>query len=169
MKYYFLVLLSILLLAACQRSERLTIQHNQNKTIQPESDHPGKQLMETYCYSCHSPDASHDQRLAPPMFAVKQRYMRNGISKEEFIVSIQNWVKEPDEDHARMFGAVERFGLMPENVIPDNAVKQIADYLYDNTIEKPKTCMADCSGNCGGHAKGRGMGKGRKHQRKQKG
>ncbi|NNK88065.1 MAG: c-type cytochrome [Flavobacteriaceae bacterium] len=169
MKTYYLLLLSILLLPGCQRSERLTLIDSHDKSIQQKNDHPGKELMEAHCFSCHGPDASHDDRIAPPMFAVKQHYLRNGLSKEEFIISVQNWVKEPDKDHARMFGAVERFGVMPKNAIPEEAVKQIADYLYENEIERPEQCGGNCSGNCGGKGKGKGMGKGKKHQRKYQG
>jgi len=34
----------------------------------------GNNLLETNCYSCHSPDAGHESRIAPPMAAIKKHY-----------------------------------------------------------------------------------------------
>ncbi|WNH09787.1 hypothetical protein [Thalassobellus suaedae] len=36
-----------------------------------------------------------------------------------------------------MFGAVRRFGVMQKLPYPDKVIEQIADYVYDNDIEKP--------------------------------
>ena len=58
-------------------------------------EHPGKKLMETNCYVCHSPTASMDDRIGPPMIAIKKHYLTEGISKEQFIADIQNWIKNP--------------------------------------------------------------------------
>ena len=52
-------------------------------------EHPGKKLMETNCYVCHSPTASHEGRIGPPMIAVKKHYMNSDTSKKEFIASMQ--------------------------------------------------------------------------------
>ena len=100
--------------------------------------HPGKVLMETNCYVCHSPKGSHENRLAPPMAAVKMHYFSDDISKEEFIAEIQNWVKEPKEENAKMFGAVRRFGVMTKTPFPEGTVKQIADYMYSHDLDKPE-------------------------------
>ena len=37
-----------------------------------------------------------------------------------------------------MRGAVNRFGVMPKQLFPEETIKQIADYMFDNTLEKPK-------------------------------
>ncbi|MBT8253433.1 MAG: hypothetical protein HKN00_05760 [Flavobacteriaceae bacterium] len=124
--------------------------------LKPSSQtHPGKKLMETYCYTCHGPSASHDGRLAPPMIAVKRHYMRGGTSEKEFILEVQNWVKKPGEDHARMFGAVDRYGVMPEVTFPDEAITQIADYIYNNELDLPDWFRQDCEPK--GKQKGRGQ------------
>ncbi|WCO02865.1 c-type heme family protein [Psychroserpens ponticola] len=107
------------------------------KTLEGESAHPGKKLMETNCYVCHSPTASQDDRVGPPMIAIKKHYIDSNTSKDEFIKSMQAWIKNPKEDDAKMFGAVKRFGLMPKQSFPDETIQQIADYMFDNEIEQP--------------------------------
>lgn len=132
MKHLLLVLFVLTL--SCNnedKTERVLIE-NANKV------HPGKALLETNCYVCHSPRGSHGNRLAPPMEAVKMHYLSEGVSKEQFIADIQNWVQNPNEDHARMFGAVRRFGVMAKTPFPEESVKLIADYMYTNDLDKPE-------------------------------
>ena len=103
-----------------------------------EEIHPGKVLMETNCNVCHSPKGSHDNRLAPPMAAVKMHYFSEDISKEEFVANIQNWVNNPNVEDAKMFGAVRRFGVMAKTPFLEESVQQIADYMYSHDLEKPE-------------------------------
>ena len=100
--------------------------------------HPGKKLMETNCYTCHSPTASHDARIGPPMIAIKKHYIVDDTTKEQFISAMQAWIKNPNEDDAKMFGAVKRFGIMPKQHFPEETIKQIADYMYDFDIDQPE-------------------------------
>lgn len=100
--------------------------------------HPGKKLIETQCVICHSATASHDNRLAPPMIAVKKRYASSNTTKEQFIKDIQNWFDNPVEDNAKMYGAVKRFGIMPKLAITKENLNLISDYLYDNDIDQPE-------------------------------
>jgi len=118
--------------------------------------HPGKELMETNCYICHSPSASHDNRIAPPMIAVKKHYINDDTTKEEFIAAMQTWIKNPNEDDAKMFGAVRRFGVMPKTPYPQNTIKQIADYIFDFDIEQPEW-FEDHLNKEKGKSKGQGM------------
>ena len=103
-----------------------------------ETDHPGKKLMETYCYSCHSPTASHDERLGPPMEAVKRHYKTASTPKYEFINDIKLWINDPNEQNAKMYGAVRRFGVMPKQSFSEDTIVQIADYMYEYELEKPE-------------------------------
>jgi cytochrome c553 len=102
-----------------------------------QNEPPGKKLMETYCYACHDASTPDDKRLAPPMIAIKKRYIFKETSKEEFVADMQNWIENPNEKDAKMFGAVRRFGVMVKMPYPEDAIKQIADYIYDNDIEQP--------------------------------
>ncbi|MCA0131692.1 c-type heme family protein [Winogradskyella alexanderae] len=136
--------------------------------------HPGKKLMETHCYVCHSPDADHDNRIGPPMIAIKKHYINEETSKEEFIESITSWINNPNEKDAKMKGAVRRFGVMPKQAFPENAVEQIADYLFDYEIEQPEWFEEHFNEEKGkqhgqgqgkGHGQGKGKGKGKgRHQ-----
>lgn len=102
------------------------------------SEHPGKQLLETNCYVCHSPILGEEGRIAPPMIAIKKHYISEDTTKDEFIESIQNWIKNPNEDDAKMYGAVRRFGVMPNTPFPEDTIEKIADYMFENEIDQPE-------------------------------
>lgn len=140
------------------------------------ADHPGKKLMETYCYACHNPTTSHDDRIAPPMIAVKKHYISDDTTKEQFILDIQNWIKEPNEEKSRMPGAIRNFGLMPYAPFPEETIAQISDYMYDYNIDQPEWFEVHFNKERGngmgkgrlqgqgrGMGKGRGMGQGMRH------
>ncbi|MDO5970061.1 hypothetical protein Q4Q35_09590 [Flavivirga aquimarina] len=133
----FLVLF-LFIITACKKPK------GENSKILTESygqklqEHPGKKLMETYCYLCHDATKSEEERLAPPMIAIKKRYIFEGTSKEEFINDMQRWIKNPNEKDAKMFGAVRRFGVMQKLPYPEEDIRQIADYMFDYDIEQPE-------------------------------
>ena len=149
-----LLFLSLSIFFSCQKSNSPS--YSVKKDVS--EIHPGKKLLETQCYVCHNPVLKHDDRVAPPMIAIKKHYINDDVSKEEFINSMQNWIKNPTKENAKMFGAVRRFGLMPKQAYPEETIKQIADYLYDNEIEKPE--WFDEHHN---KEKGKGRGKGMKN------
>lgn len=167
-----ILLIGILLLTvSCTTSTRDTYQavaHITPVHIQQEP-HPGEALMDKYCSACHNATTAHDKRLAPPMIAVKNHYLRSNMSKEEFVSAILDWTSEPSEDKARMYGAVERFGVMPYQSFPEDSIKQIAEYMFEYDLEEPDwfkerhmvgkghgngPCANGCSGNCSGMGKG---------------
>ncbi|WP_372936433.1 DUF3365 domain-containing protein [Seonamhaeicola sp.] len=135
MNKLFAILLFTGLIFSCNNSkkEKLSAFDIQNKT----NNHPGKKLMETNCYLCHSPTASNQDRIGPPMIAIKEHYKVNNISKEDFITSIQDWIKNPNAKNAKMPNEVKRFGVMPKQYYPEKTIAQIAEYLYDFEIEQP--------------------------------
>ncbi len=151
---HLLLLLSISVFFCCQKSNRPSYSFKKDVS----EIHPGKKLLENQCYVCHSPVLSHDDRIAPPMIAIKKHYISENTSKEEFIKSMQNWIKNPTEENAKMYGAVKRFGLMPKQVYPEETIKQISDYLYDNEIEKPEWFEEHYN-----KERGKGKGKGKKN------
>lgn len=77
-----------------------------------------KELMEKHCYLCHNPTAAEQEgRIAPPMVAIKARYIdMQGYTKEEFIKAISEFVSNPTEEKALMNGAVRKFNVMPKQV-----------------------------------------------------
>lgn len=99
--------------------------------------HPGKALMELNCNACHSPTAEENARIAPPMIAIKKHYLKEGMTKEDFIADIQKWIKDPSESISKMPGAIKKFGVMAKVDYPKETIDQIADYLFSNEIEQP--------------------------------
>ena len=120
-------------------------------------EHPGKKIMETECYVCHSPKIPEDSRIAPPMIAIKRQYIGASTTKEQFQKDFVNWVKAPTAERSKMPGALERFGIMPYQPFDENEVKLIAEYIYDHEIEKPEWFEAHYQQE---HGQGRGMGRG---------
>ncbi len=109
-------------------------------------------LMKNNCYACHNPNsASHDEIIAPPFRAVKMHYTREHDNKEDFVNAVVNWVQNPTEDKALMFGAIKRFKVMPKMELEKKDLEKIAIYLYDNPVEEPEWMD--------GHMKGMGKGK----------
>ena len=132
-----------------------------NAQLQAKNEHPGKKLMETLCYACHNATTPEESRLAPPMIAIKRRYLMGGQTKEEFINDILIWIKEPSLEKSKMFGAVDRFGVMPYLPTSEENVLQIAEYLYDYDIEQPEWFEEHFQSQHGqGMGKRKGMGKG---------
>ncbi len=97
----------------------------------------GFQLLETNCFSCHSPNATMDNRIAPPMFGVKTHYVGDGVSREKFVADIVAYINNPTEENSKMPGAVKRFGLMPKMSFSEEQITAIANYLYVTELEKP--------------------------------
>mgnify|MGYP005991003031 CR=1 FL=1 len=138
----FITLISVLFFVSCQTSEKPKYSKtSKNITLQITDqfeEHPGKKLMENNCYVCHNPSNSHDNRIAPPMIAVKKHYKSSKTTKEEFKTAIQNWIQNPTKENSKMYGAVKRFGLMPKTPFPKKTIDLIADYMFDNKIDQPK-------------------------------
>jgi hypothetical protein len=152
MKYNVLILILIGFFSCKKSNEPSYAKKNLHQEI-----HPGKKLMETRCYVCHSPAGSHDDRIAPPMIAVKKHYISEGTTKEAFIASMQNWIKNPTEENAKMRGALRKFGIMPKQYFSEKNIKEISDYLFDNDIEEPEWFQEHYNEERG---KGKGMNKG---------
>lgn len=159
MRHSMTMFLMVLFAVNCK--EERTQDYTSLETVRQEQSHPGKKLIETHCYVCHSPTASHDDRLGPPMIAVKKHYINEDTTKEEFINAIQSWIKDPKEENAKMFGAVRRFGVMPKAPYPEETIEQIADYLFDHDIEQPEWFEGHFN-----EQKGNGMGHGKKLQKR---
>ncbi|WP_411895618.1 c-type cytochrome [Winogradskyella sp. A2] len=133
-----LIFIGLLLIFALSCNESINKELSAFDKEMTASKHPGKKLMETNCYVCHSPTLSHDERIGPPMIAVKKHYLRKTTTKEEFKKAIQDWIDNPNENDARMRGAVRRFGVMPKQTFSEETIEQIADYMFDYDIEQPE-------------------------------
>lgn len=122
-----------------------------------------KQLLESSCFICHSPTAPENSRLAPPMEAVKRRYLRTYPKMEDFTQAMVDFVANPTEEKVLMFGAVDRFNLMTPVPFPEEDLRAIATYIYEYELEQPEWFeehyneMHENRGN--GNGRGRGMGR----------
>ncbi len=100
----------------------------------PLNSAPGQQGFEIHCASCH---ADSDQRLAPPVFAIKKHYQNEEIDESTFVELITQFVAEPQEQKSKMPGALKRFGLMPKLGLDEAQVRPIAAYIYHNDFTEP--------------------------------
>jgi len=135
----YLFTLFVLLLVSCQKEKKEFQPIPVEESVVAINEHEGKKLMETHCYLCHSPNAAENQgRIAPPMVAIKARYIdKEGYTKEEFITAVASFVENPTEDKALMYGALKKHGLMPKQAFPEGSVEKIADFMFDYQIEEP--------------------------------
>lgn len=137
-----IAIISVLFFVSCQTSEKpnyskISEDFLAQKTEQLQ-EHPGKKLMETNCYVCHNPTANHENRIAPPMIAVKKHYISSKTTKVEFKTALQDWIENPTKENSKMRGAVKKFGVMPKTPYPKKTIDLIADYMFDNDIDKPE-------------------------------
>lgn len=133
-----LLLWVVLLAVSCKEKSKIIVidEASENQVAQTQKTHPGKKLLAGECYICHNPNASEESMIAPPMIAIKKHYIVANTSKEVFTESLIQWVNDP-ETVSKMPVAHKKFGAMPYIPYPDEAIALIADYLYDNEIEKP--------------------------------
>ena len=162
------LLVLLITLVSCNSGKKNNDTYGSADNLVKASDHPGKKLMEANCYVCHNPTATEADRIGPPMIAIKKHYINSETSKEDFIASIQAWIKNPNAKDAKMYGAVKRFGVMPKQAFSEETIERIADYMYDNNIEQPEWFEDHFNEERGkgmGNGKGKGMGngQGKKH------
>lgn len=91
--------------------------------------------MENKCFSCHNTQGT-DNMLAPPMQRVKEHYLEEGMTKNEFINKIVDWCEHPKEVKSKMPGARRKFGLMPKQDFERKEVQVIANYLFENKLDQ---------------------------------
>ncbi|MDK2771198.1 MAG: DUF3365 domain-containing protein [Flavobacterium sp.] len=132
----FSLLIIVMTLLSCNQKRDNIYKEVSAFNYDPEE---AKELMEKHCYLCHSPSVAEDEgRIAPPMVAIKARYIdKEGYTREEFIQHVSDFVANPTDDNALMYGAVRKFGVMPKQVFPDSAAMKIAAFMFDYKIEQP--------------------------------
>lgn len=153
MKFILSCLLPFLFLMSCKQTENNKSSEYQN--IQDSGVNSkdiakkGKNAMENKCYLCHNPKTSKSSRVAPPMVALKARYIKDTKNKEEFVAQFWNFVEKPTKEKAKLKGAVNKFGLMPYQPYSQEDVEAIASYIYDYKIEEPEWFKSHWKSNHG--------------------
>ena len=87
-------------------------------------------LLKSNCFGCHNPDMNAGDRVAPPMFKVREHYLCSETTREQFVADIQKFLNQPNEEIAKMPGAIRNFGLMPKMTVKEEDSKLIAEYMY---------------------------------------
>lgn len=117
---------------------KLTDSSSVAMSVESEEQSEAYKLFYTNCYACHSvSSASHDEILAPPMAAIKSRYLGKYKTEDSFVSAMVEWSKDPHVEKALMRGAVEQFEVMPKQVFNEEELRKIATYIYQNDIEQP--------------------------------
>lgn len=133
-----LLLISILMLNCKDNvSSENPLDKTEYALVNQEDMAVGFQLLENNCFSCHSPSASIDNRIAPPMEAIKKHYIEENTSIEDFTTDLLSFMNNPTKETSKMPGAIKRFGLMPKMNFSENQLSQIASYIYNTELEKP--------------------------------
>jgi cytochrome c553 len=97
----------------------------------------GFRALEAACFGCHSADASLQDRVAPPMYAIKKHYVDGRTTYTEFREQLGHFVNNPSSANARMPGAIERFGLMPMLGVGETMLDEVAYYVFHTPLERP--------------------------------
>ncbi len=139
MKKPVIIAAFLLLLISCKQGEKMEeVTPIAEVEVLAVQEHPAQKLLEQNCYACHNPSAAMNGMVAPPMAAVKAHYLMDDPSKEEFIDMIVSYVEAPSAEKSRLPGAINKFGVMPQQEFPPAALKEIAAYIYDYKIEEPE-------------------------------
>lgn len=130
------VLLSLLLfsialfLSNCERNDNSPV--NKDKTYLD-----GFAIVQQNCISCHSPKKGMKNRIAPPLFALKNHYLERGMQENEFVNTMVSFLEKPNIKNSKMPRAVEKFGLMPNLGMSKEQYKAVATYIFRAKLEKP--------------------------------
>lgn len=124
-----------MILWSCSGGNEDSISSKMQRQMQNEP-HPGEKLIEKHCYLCHNTETPAGSRIGPPMTHVKNHYLEAYPTQEDFTKHLIAFVQQPAEDIAIMPGALNKFGLMPKQQFPAEALNQIADYMYNHDLEK---------------------------------
>lgn len=169
MKIILAIIVAAFALVSCSNTPKKDTVEVLENTVSVEGlKAEGLELLQQKCYACHSVTTkSHDDIIAPPMIAVKKRYMMAYTDKQQFVEAFTNWALNPVAENALMFGAVDSFKVMPKQDFKKEEIEKIANYVYDNDIEVPEWFGAHFNeqhpngmGNGNGNGMRNRMGKG---------
>lgn len=94
----------------------------------------GRQLVATYCVSCHSAGDSHEQQMAgraPPMWGVRDHYLKAYPERAAFVREMVAYLTKPDAKRSLMKGAVKRFGVMPVHPLSATQLEGAAQAVFE--------------------------------------
>ena len=129
-----LSLIVVSLISCSPQTENKNLEFETSDSFQYQK---GFQLLESTCFSCHSPNGIEQNMVAPNMVKIKKAYLQQYPKKEDFTRAIHYFLSHPTEENALVKNAVSQYGLMPQMSLSKKQVEDIAEYLYQNPIEDP--------------------------------
>ena len=118
-----------------------TQETNQSKTtkdlLNSEQYKEGLAIVDQNCITCHPPSGGIDNRIAPPLFAIKAHYEVAEPNKADFINAMTEFLVSPKIENSKMPKAIEKFGLMPNLGFSKEQYEAVAIYIYHADLNKP--------------------------------
>lgn len=129
-------LLGLFLLLGCSGNVEAPVTKEEEPEIDMQSlieeeeriDRQAHNLLLNTCFTCHN------RNLAPNMEDVKGLYITEGVTKEQFVETIVDWVFNPTVEKSRNEEARNKWGLMPKQEFKEEDVRTVARYIYDNDV-----------------------------------
>ncbi|CAM4209071.1 DUF3365 domain-containing protein [Zobellia roscoffensis] len=141
MKRYSVLFSMFIFFASCKENKKATTVSSDDVEVKQNTNvskvHAGQVILERECYLCHDPKTNMADRIAPPMEAIKRHYIDSTVSQKEFTEALIKWINDP-ETETKMPVVHGEFGPMPYLPSRDESLTQIADYIYNNELERPE-------------------------------
>jgi hypothetical protein len=116
-------------------NEQETIDTTATEIVELTNAPDGFQLMESTCFSCHSPNSANETNVAPTIADIKLAYLNEYPQGEQFIAAMQEFLANPNAESAIMKESVTNYGLMPQMSLLSEQSNAIASYLFQNQVE----------------------------------
>jgi len=85
-------------------NEQLKSTRVENEVVTQKNESVVAGLLVNNCYSCHSSNATYDNRIALQMSHVKEHNIGSYKTKEEFVKAMTFYVNEPNVENTIMSG-----------------------------------------------------------------
>ncbi|WP_053975572.1 c-type heme family protein [Mangrovimonas xylaniphaga] len=127
--------LSLALVSCAETAKTKTIA--QEAPISKEAFEEAHSIVTQNCVTCHAPAGNPTTRIAPPLIAVKDHYLKPDMTEAEFVQSVASFLNTPKIENSQMPRAVERFGLMPKLGYSQAQLEAVATYIYRAKLDQP--------------------------------
>ncbi len=138
MRKFLWILVVIPIITSCSETgKKQSVSKTESTELDSHKMSEGFNLLQNTCFSCHSPNASIDNRIAPPMIAIKKHYISENTAFEQFKKDFTTFLNNPSEENSKMPNALKRFGVMPKMNLSKADIEKMALYIYNSELEKP--------------------------------
>lgn len=137
MKYAIVLTAIIFGLSLSNCKQKPKEQSNASKILSGKSYREGLSMAKQNCIACHSPIGNMDNRIAPPLIAVKEHYLEETDGEAAFVEAMSTFLLSPNIETSKMPKAIEKFGLMPITGYSKEQLEAVATYIYKTDMQKP--------------------------------